>query len=143
GGAMPDNGALKDLRGKVVTPVGWREAVGHLKVACGMSERRACRALGVDRTSVRYQATRAVDGTLRERLKDLAQECRRFGYRRLHVPLRRGAMRFNKKRGSADLSRRSADGAPGGQNRAICRRRSQDVPLAATSAGRWTLPPTK
>jgi putative transposase len=42
----------------VVTPVGWREAAGHLQAAYEMSERRACRVLGVDRTSVRYQATR-------------------------------------------------------------------------------------
>ena len=75
----------------MVTPAGYREAAGHLQAAYEMSERRACRVLGVDRTSVRYQATRPDDGALRDRLKALAQERRRFGYRRLHVLLRRGA----------------------------------------------------
>src|SRR5690606_41985365 len=63
-----------------------------------MSERRACRVLGVDRTSVRYQATRPDDGALRDRLKALALERRRFGYRRLHVLLRREGHAVNRKR---------------------------------------------
>lgn len=53
----------------MVTPAGWREAAGHLQAAYKMSERRACRVLGVDRTSVRYQATRPDDGALRDRLR--------------------------------------------------------------------------
>ena len=90
--SMVDNVALKDLLGKkVVTPAAHRAAAAHLQSAYAMSERRACRVLGVDRTSVRYQATRADDGALRDRLKALAQERRRFGYRRLHVMLRRPA----------------------------------------------------
>ena len=69
----------------MVTPAAHRAAAAHLQSAYGMSERRACRVLGVDRTSVRYQATRPDDGTLRDRLKALAQERRRFGYRRPSV----------------------------------------------------------
>ena len=42
---------------------------------------------------MRYAATRPDDGALRERLKALAQERRRFGYRRLHVLLRREGYR--------------------------------------------------
>ena len=57
----------------MVTPAGYREAASHLQAAYEMSERRACRVLGVDRTSVRYQATRPDDGALRDRLKALAR----------------------------------------------------------------------
>ena len=64
----------------MVTPAAHREAVAHLRSVHEMSERRACRVLGVDRASVRYQATRPDDGALRDRLKALAQERRRFGY---------------------------------------------------------------
>ena len=60
----------------MVTPAAHREAAAHLQSAYEMSERRACRVLGVDRTSVRYQATRAPDTELRERLRTLAQECK-------------------------------------------------------------------
>jgi len=63
--------------------------VAHLRSVHKMSERRACRVLGVDRTSVRYRATRPDDGALRDRLKTLAQERRRFGYRRLPMGTRR------------------------------------------------------
>ena len=63
-----------------------------------MSERRACRVAGVDRSSVRYRRRRPEDGPLRERLKELARQRRRFGYRRLWVLLRREGHAVNKKR---------------------------------------------
>lgn len=66
-----------------------REAVAHLKALFGLSERRACQIVGADRKTVRYQSRRAPDTELRGRLRDLANERRRFGYRRLFVLLRR------------------------------------------------------
>ena len=63
-----------------------------------MSERRACRVLGTDRASVRYRATRPDGGVLRDRLKALAQERRRVGYRRLHLMLRREGHAVDRKR---------------------------------------------
>jgi len=48
-----------------------------------------CAFVGCDRTSIRCQPPRPDDAVLRERLKALAQEWSRFGYRRLHVLLRR------------------------------------------------------
>ena len=81
-----------------MTPAAHREAAAYLRQAYEMSERRACRVLEVDRSSVRYRATRTDDGALRERLKALALERRRFGYRRLHVLLRREGHAVNKKR---------------------------------------------
>jgi len=54
-----------------------------------MSERRACRVIEADRKSVRYQSRRPPETELRARLRELANERRRFGYRRLHILLRR------------------------------------------------------
>jgi putative transposase len=82
----------------MVTPALRREAVAHLETAHRMSERRACRLIGADRTSVRYRKKRGDDAALRERLKVLAFERRRFGYRRLHVLLQREGWAVNKKR---------------------------------------------
>ncbi len=82
----------------MVTPAARREAVAHLVEAHEMSERRACRAIGVDRSSVRYRSTRPDDGDLRQRLRELAEARRRFGYRRLHVLLRREGVAVNRKR---------------------------------------------
>ena len=64
-------------------------AVAHLKAHLGLSERRACQIAGADRQTIRYQSRRAPDTALRCRLRDLANERRRFGYRRLFVLLRR------------------------------------------------------
>ena len=66
-----------------------REAVAYLQAGHGLSERRACRIIGADRKMVRYQTQRAPDTVLRGRLRELANERRRFGYRRLFVLLRR------------------------------------------------------
>jgi putative transposase len=82
----------------VGTPAARREAAAYLRQTFEMSERRACRAIGTDRTSVRYQDVRPPDEELRERLKALAQERKRFGYRRLHVLLRREGHAVNRKR---------------------------------------------
>jgi len=66
-----------------------REAVAHLQAAMGLSERRACRIAGADRTMIRYRSRRPADSELRARLRELANERRRFGYRRLFILLRR------------------------------------------------------
>ena len=73
----------------MVRPAVKREAVAHLKAALGLSERRACRIVGADRKMIRYRPRRPADTELRQRLHDLANERRRFGYRRLFVLLRR------------------------------------------------------
>ena len=83
---------------KVVTPAARREAVAILVEHHEMSERRACTVIGADRTSIRYRSRRPDDRDLRERLRALASERRRFGYRRLHVLLRREGHVVNRKK---------------------------------------------
>jgi len=82
----------------MVTPAVKREAVAHVRSAFELSERRACRMIGCVRMTVRYRSRRAADTELRERLRALAHERRRFGYRRLHVLLRREGFIVNHKR---------------------------------------------
>jgi len=82
----------------VVTPAAKREAVSHLQACHGMSERRACRVIDADRKSVRYRSTRDDDAGLREKLRELANQRRRFGYRRLHILLRREGVMINRKK---------------------------------------------
>lgn len=73
----------------MVGPVVKREAVAHLQVVMGLSERRACSIVGADRKMVRYRSCRPPETDQRGRLRDLANESRRFGYRRLFILLRR------------------------------------------------------
>jgi putative transposase len=54
-----------------------------------LSERRACTIVGADRRMVRYRSCRPPETELRGRLRELANERRRFGYRRLFILLRR------------------------------------------------------
>ena len=82
----------------MVTSAQRREAVAHLIAVCQMSERRASRIAGVERALVRYRSRRPDDAELRTRLRALAHERRRFGYRRLHVLLRREGWTINMKR---------------------------------------------
>lgn len=63
-----------------------------------MSERRACRMLRVDRKTIRYRFRRPADEALRTRMREIAAERRRFGYRRLHVLLRQEGLVLNRKR---------------------------------------------
>ena len=82
----------------MVTPRAKREAVAYLKTAHEVSERRACQVLDANRALVRYRFTRPPDVALRERLKALSAERRRFGYRRLAVFLRREGFNDNIKK---------------------------------------------
>lgn len=82
----------------MVTPAAKREAVLHLQALLDVSQRRACRVIAADRTSMRYRSRRGDDTELREKLRALAQERRRFGYRRLHILLRRDGIMINRKK---------------------------------------------
>ncbi|MDD1547775.1 IS3 family transposase, partial [Bradyrhizobium sp. WBAH23] len=87
---MLDAAALRELLfKKMVGPAAKRAAIAHLQAVMSLSERRACSIVGADRKIIRYRSSRPPDAVLRGRLRDLANERRRFGYRRLFVLLRR------------------------------------------------------
>lgn len=98
GGDAGSGGVEGPFVPKVVTPVARREAIAILMDVHEMSERRACKITGADRSSVRYRHRRREDAELRVRLRTLAGERRRFGYRRLHVLLRREGYVLNRKK---------------------------------------------
>ena len=103
-----------------------------------MSERRACRVAGADRSSVRYSRRRPDDRELRERLKELAAQRRRFGYRRLWVLLRREGYAVNKKRVyRLYRQERLMVRRRGGRKRAVGTRSPMPVPSGPNQ--RWSL----
>ena len=71
----------------MVGPAAKREAVAHLRDVLEMSERRACSLVAADRTMIRYRSRRPPETELRARLHELANQRRRFGYRRLYILL--------------------------------------------------------
>jgi putative transposase len=80
-----------------VKPAARRAAVLFLGEGRGLSERRACGLLATHRSTARYRAHGRSDADIRARLRELAAEKRRYGYRRLHVLLRREGMLVNHK----------------------------------------------
>jgi len=82
----------------MVTPAAVRAAVVHVLREHDVSERRACSIVGADRSTIRYRSRRSDAALLRGRLRELATERRRFGYRRLHVLLRQEGYVVNHKR---------------------------------------------
>jgi len=81
-----------------VKPARKRAVVRFFRVGFRVSERRACRVAGVPRSSCRYRSVARDQTALRLRLRDLAASRVRYGYRRLHVLLRREGWPVNHKR---------------------------------------------
>ncbi len=70
----------------------------HLMAAHEMGVTRACGLIGISRSLYRYVSKRPSDDALANRLRALAEQKRRYGYRRLHVLLRREGWEINWKR---------------------------------------------
>jgi putative transposase len=104
----------------------------------GLSQRRACRLVGIDHSTLRYRSRRADDTELRTRLRELALARRRFGYRRLGWLLAREGHWMNHKRlyrlyrEEKLMVRRR-----GGRKRALGTRAPMELPHAINQ--RWSL----
>jgi putative transposase len=75
-----------------------REAVRYLQGHYPVSERRACQLTGAARSGHRYVSRRPPQDALRLRIRELAQSRVRYGYKRIHVLLKREGIHVNKKR---------------------------------------------
>lgn len=82
----------------MVSPQAKREAVSHVMKAHELGVTKACGLIGISRSLYRYEAKRPEDSELKARLCELATQKRRYGYRRLHVLLRREGWEINHKR---------------------------------------------
>jgi putative transposase len=70
------------------------QLINHYRV----SERRACQVIQIGRTSYRYQSIRDEQVPLRLRINEIAKVRVRYGYKRIHVLLRREGWQVNHKR---------------------------------------------
>ena len=82
----------------MVGPQVRRQAVDVLREERGLGITRACGLVGISRSVYGYRSRRPVPAGLRERISELAGEKRRYGYRRIHVLLRREGWKVNRKR---------------------------------------------
>ena len=82
-----------------MSPARRRQVVERVRQELGVSERRACKALGIGRSGVRYSPRTAPDrAALVKRMHELAHKHPRYGYRRVAALLRREGWRVNTKR---------------------------------------------
>jgi putative transposase len=103
----------------------------------GYSQRRACGLVGIAPKTFRYVSRRPDDAELRDRLKALADARRRFGYRRLHLLLRREGVDVNhKKLFRLYREERLAVRRRGGRKRALGTRAPMTIPQGPNQ--RWS-----
>ncbi|MBO9398116.1 IS3 family transposase [Shimia sp. R9_2] len=96
---MMDVATLKEMLGKkLLRPGSRRNAVNWAMKTKGHNQRRACALAGIDPRVYRRRSKRPADTELRTRMKELASERRRFGYRRLHILLKREGGEVNWKK---------------------------------------------
>ena len=81
-----------------MTPAARRGAWVAATAGLGLSERRACRLVKIHRSVATYKPRREAPTELLTRLRELASERRRYGYRRLAVLLRREGFVVNHKK---------------------------------------------
>lgn len=82
----------------MVAPKAKRACVEAIVSDYSLTQRRACELVGACRGTVRYKSYRKSDESLRERIEQIAYEKKRFGYRRIHIILKREGHRINHKK---------------------------------------------
>jgi putative transposase len=94
-----DNLALKELTlKKLLTPEVKRRAVSHVRESLGLSLRKACLLVNLSTYVYHYRPKSNNDDVLRHRLRELAEQRKRFGSPRLHLLLKREGLVVNHKR---------------------------------------------
>lgn len=102
------------------------------------SQRRACALVGMAPKTYRYASAKPDDSVLRSRLREIANARRRFGYRRLHLLLRREGVEINhKKLFRLYREERLTVRRRGGRKRAIGTRAPMAIPQGPNQ--RWSV----
>ncbi|MEO1398632.1 MAG: IS3 family transposase, partial [Pseudomonadota bacterium] len=94
-----DKAMLQDvIKRKPLRPARRRELVDDLRSIWGVSIRRACGVLQAHRSTYHYRPHGDEQADLKTRIKEIAETRVRYGYRRIHVLLRREGWKVNAKR---------------------------------------------
>jgi hypothetical protein len=83
---------------KAVRPARKRELVNGVRSDWGVSIRRACRVLEMDTSTYHYKSRRREQAGIEARIREICETRVRYGYRRVHVLLRREGWEINMKR---------------------------------------------
>tara|TARA_Y100001956_G_scaffold78381_1_gene90021 strand:- start:62 stop:436 length:375 start_codon:yes stop_codon:yes gene_type:complete len=116
---------------KLLRPGARRNAATWATKEKRYNQKRACALAGIDPRVYRWISKRPSDTALRDRLKELSPERRRFGYRRLHILLQRKGLHMNWNQ-LCRIYREAAftDRKRGGRTRAVSTRAPITIPQA-------------
>jgi len=107
----------------MVRPTERRSWVAWVREAYQVSERRACRATGVARSTITDRSRRPAQEPLRRRLRELAGTRVSYGYKRLHILRCREGWTVNHKRATDFTGRRDSPSSAGGSSDGRVQRR--------------------
>ena len=116
-----------------------RDRARYLQVAYGASERRACHGLTFRRSTCRYESVVTEQAALRMRIRDLAATRVSYGYRRIHVLLKREGWQVNHKRVYRLYRLEGLRMRPKRPRRHVSSQRREIRPLASGPDERWAM----
>ena len=120
-------------------PARQRELVDDVRAIWQVSIRRACRNLRVDPSSYHYKSRRPSQASLKQRIKEIAETRVRYGYRRIHVLLRREGWLVNAKRVNRlyrEMGLQLRNKSPKRKSKRSCERGARHL-LVPTTFGPW------
>ena len=79
-------------------PAAKKAVVGFFQQRHGLSQRKACRIIGISRQAMLYRSKKRSDEPLRQRLKALGEQYPRYGYLMLHALLKAEGLVINRKK---------------------------------------------
>ncbi|MCW3543626.1 IS3-like element ISBcen22 family transposase [Burkholderia cenocepacia] len=94
-----DKAILQDIATKkLAAPALKRQAVSYIVDHYGLPTQRACRLVKQARSTHYYRSVKDPQTALRQRMREIAQTRVRYGYRRVHVLLKREGWRVSRNR---------------------------------------------
>jgi putative transposase len=120
-------------------PARARQLVDDLRTGYRISIRRACEVVCFDRSTYHYRHRRPEQASLRKRIRELSEARIRYGYRRIHVLLRREGWTINHKRTRRLYHEEGLQLRKKTPKRKVSAKRREDRVVAAAANECWSM----
>jgi putative transposase len=120
-------------------PARARQLVDDLRTGYRISIRRACEVVCFDRSTYHYRHRRPEQASLRKRIRELSEARIRYGYRRIHVLLRREGWTINHKRTRRLYREEGLQLRKKTPKRKVSAKRREDRVVAAAANECWSM----
>jgi putative transposase len=120
-------------------PARARQLVEYLLTSYRISIRRACGVVSFDRSTYHYRHRRPEQASLRKRIRELSEARVRYGYRRIHIMLRREGWTINHKRTRRLYREEGLQLRRKTPKRKVSAKRREDRVVAAAANDCWSM----